>query len=627
MVVAISDFNSGAMENKGLNIFNTKYILAKPETATDDDYIHIMSVVAHEYFHNWSGNRVTCRDWFQLSLKEGLTIFRDQSFSEDLLSHAVMRIRDVHDLREAQFPEDAGPLAHPVRPTSYLEISNFYTATIYNKGAEVLRMLQTIVGKAQFRKGMDLYFAQHDGQAVTIDDLLRNIEDVSGVDLTQFKLWYTQAGTPVVTVEDDYDAKKKIYTLKITQVTPATPNQPDKLPMHIPIRLGLLDSKANPVLLNAGEKKSSNETETVVHLTEAAQQFQFINVPSRPLPSLLRHFSAPVKLNYDYTDEQLLFLSRHDSDAFNRWEAGQKYAVRVMLALSRQNHQGQSLQIPDKWLQMIGEVIRDDMQDKFFQSELLTLPTEKYIGEQVEIVHVDSIHAAREFALSSIAKEFESALLDVYKHYQSSNNKSTFTMDAVGARRLKNICLSYLMRLPDQYALGVQQFSASLKTNMTDTLAALSALSNIDVPERQQALDEFYQTWRSDPLVVDKWFAIQAATKLPNALQSVKKLMQHEAFDFKNPNKVYSLIGTFAQRNLVNFHAKNGEAYCFLADVVGELDKINPHVSARMVKPLTSWKRYDKERQKLMCQQLEKLLLSKKISTDLYEVVTKSLEG
>jgi aminopeptidase N len=623
MIVAISDFNMGAMENKGLNIFNTKYVLAKPQTATDDDYIHILSVVGHEYFHNWTGNRVTCRDWFQLSLKEGLTIFRDQTFSEDTLSPAVMRIRDVNRLREVQFSEDAGPLSHPVRPDSYIEINNFYTATIYEKGAEVLRMLRTILGHTLFRKGMDLYFARHDGQAVTIEDYVKTMEDVSGIDLTQFRLWYSQAGTPIVTVKSNYDEEKKIYTLQISQQTLPTPGQGEKRPLHIPIKLGLLNADGKELSLHLED--DSIVSETVLSLTEATQVFKFKNIPDYPLPSLLRNFSAPIKLNYAYTENDLIFLYKYDKDAFNRWEAGQKYILNVLLSLIRDYQQDKPLQLSCHLADMMMFILQHDIHDKFLLAEMLLLPSEKYIAEHMEVADIEAIHVTREFVLIEIAKHLEELFLEIYERYHDTSGEYIFGMEAIGSRQLKNVCLSYLMLLPAHAEMGMKQFQASLHSNMTDTQAALVSLSNIDSPLRNQALDQFYTKWKNEALVVDKWFAVQAASKLPGTFQQVKKLMQHEAFDIKNPNKVYALIGTFGHRSPIHFHASNGEGYAFLRDCVQQLDKLNPQVAARMVNPLTTWKRYDKERQQLMRQQLE-LLLDKKLSTDLYELVTKSLE-
>lgn len=623
MIVAIGDFNMGAMENKGLNIFNTKYILAKPETATDNDYIHILSVIGHEYFHNWSGNRVTCRDWFQLSLKEGLTIFRDQSFTEDLLSRPVMRIHDVRALREAQFPEDAGPLAHPVRPESYIEINNFYTTTIYNKGAEVLRMLQTILGKALFREGMDLYFARFDGKAVTIEDFVQTMEEVSGLDLQQFRLWYSQAGTPVVTVKDDYDANEKTYTLALSQSCPSTPGQPVKQPMHIPIRMGLLGENGTPLALHLDGQEV--EHEKVLHLTKVSQNFRFKNVATRPVPSLLRNFSAPVKLNYNYSDYSLRFLGEHDVDLFNRWEAGQVYALRVLSHLIKDYQNENPLSVPAEFLEMVEYNLQHPIDDKLLLAEMLSLPSEKYIGEQMAEIDVNAIHYAREFVAQAIAEKFNDTLHAMYYDNHTPSSQYEFTMKEVGRRQLKNRCLSYLTLLPKNIGIALQQFDDALTCNMTDAEAALHCIANRDIPEREQSLNAFYQAWKDEALVMDKWFDVQATTKLPIALQSVKRLMRHEAFDIKNPNKVYSLIGGFSRRNPVHFHAESGEGYAFLRETVAQLDRLNPQVAARMVNPLTTWKRYDKERQGMMREQLELLLLDKKLSKDVYELVSKSL--
>lgn len=614
MIVAVSDFNMGAMENKGLNIFNTKYILAKPETATDLDFIHVESVIAHEYFHNWSGNRITCRDWFQLSLKEGLTIFRDQNFTADTTSATVARILDVNTLRSVQFPEDAGPLAHPVRPESYIEINNFYTATIYEKGAEVIRMIQTIVGEALFRRGMDLYFERHDGQAVTIEDFVKAHEEASGVDLTQFRLWYSQAGTPVVNIQDEYDEATRTYTLHAKQSCPPTPGQPDKKPMHIPFAMGLLDTEGNEI---ASDTLSIKNSENI---------FVFKNISSRPIPSLLRHFSAPIKVNYDYSDADLLLLFKHDTDLFNRWEAGQKYVIHLILRLINDYQQQKPLKISDELITAYDYAISNLQDDNWLLSEMLSLPSEKYIAEHLAIIDVDAIHAVREFILQHIAIQLKNPLQKIYSTL-NTNKPYEFTMEAVGRRYLKNTCLSYLMSLPDEAIhknMGMHQFTQALSSNMTDAIAALRALTQVDCLEREKALSDFYSKWHHDPLVIDKWFALQASSKLPGTLQRVKQLTQHEAFDIKNPNKVYSLIGAFSQ-NAIHFHAKKGEGYRFLADIVLQLNTLNPQISARMVKPLTDWKRYDATRKNLMREQLELLATNKKLSPDVFELVTKSL--
>ncbi len=616
MIVAVSDFNMGAMENKGLNIFNTQYILAKPETATDLDFIHVEAVIAHEYFHNWTGNRITCRDWFQLSLKEGLTIFREQSFTADTTSETVARINSVNYLRNSQFPEDASPLAHPVRPDCYIEINNFYTATVYNKGAEVIRMLQTILGEKIFHQGMDLYFERHDGQAVTIDDFVKAMEDASGIDLTQFRLWYDQSGTPVLDIQDYYDAKQKNYKLHIKQVNPATPGQAEKKSLYIPVKMGLLDDAGNEIL------------QDMLIVNDAIDEFQFKNILSKPIPSLLRDFSAPVKVNYDYTDEQIQLLFKYDSDAFNRWEAGQKYAVNTMLRLIKDFQKKTALELPNNFITPFQYLLETEQKDKLLLAEMLTLPSEKYLAEQLDVIDVDAVHHVREFLLLEMAKKLKDNFLKLYQLQHTPDNVYQFTMEEVGKRQLKNLCLRYLMLLDDisiYENIAMRQFKHALTNNMTDTMVVLRCLVNIDSQLRALALSEFYTAWRSNPLVVDKWFAVQATSKLVDTLDTVKNLMQHEAFDIKNPNKVYALIGAFSQQNPVRFHAKNGEGYQFLADCILQLNAINPQIAARMVTPLTNWKRYDKARQNLMCEQLQVILREKNLSRDVYELVSKSL--
>lgn len=630
MIVAIGDFNMGAMENKGLNIFNTKYILAKPATATDMDYIHILTVIGHEYFHNWSGNRVTCRDWFQLSLKEGLTIFRDQHFAEDLLSHGVMRIADVTALREVQFPEDASPLAHSVRPDSYIEINNFYTTTIYNKGAEIIRMLRTILGAELFRQGMDLYFKTYDGESAIIEDYIRCMEKVSNIDLAQFMLWYTQAGTPTVHVRDDYDAVKQIYSLTFSQTIPKTPKQASKKPMLIPIRLGLLDDEGQPVALEIGDEPKT--IEKVFLLREETQSIHFHQLKAKPKVSLLRDFSAPVILDFTMTDADLLFLFKHDTDDFNRFEAGQKYMLRTLLNLVRDYQQHNPLHMPAEWFDVYRYHLQSDLADKFLLAELLSVPSERYIGEQMKIIDVNAIHAAREFAIVELAKTLQTDFLRVYKQhhvasYQSSERKqeSIITIESMGKRKIKNTCLLFLLKLNNFTELGMEQFNQALVYNMSDTQTALTGLANQESPLRETALSVFYETYKNDPLVIDKWLTIQATSRLPDTLTQVKKLFRHEGFDIKNPNKVFALIGAFINRNPINFHQENGEGYAFLREVVHQLDKINPQMAAHMVVPLTRYQRYDKERENLMRKQLELLTQDKDLSPDVYELVSKSL--
>lgn len=616
MIVAVSDFNMGAMENKGLNIFNTKYVLAKPETATDEDFIHIESVIAHEYCHNWTGNRITCRDWFQLSLKEGLTIFRDQGFTADTTSAVVSRIHDVNYLRTAQFPEDAGPLAHPVRPDSYIEINNFYTATVYNKGSEVIRMMQTILGEIAFRKGMDLYFTRHDGQAVTIEDFVRAMEDASGIDLKQFRLWYSQAGTPVIEAKDEYDPASQVYTLKLTQYCPPTPGQTQKKAFHIPVKMGLLDKEGNELLNDLVQLKSTDET------------FQFKQIASRPVPSLLRSFSAPIKLKYSYSEEMFEILFKHDTDGFNRWEAGQKFAIQSILNLISEYQQGKTLTLKENFILAFRHTLRTMQHDKLFLSTLLSLPSERYLAEQLTVIDVDAVHAAREFVIDKLATHLKDDLFKVYEDNHSFDMPYHFNMEEMGKRALKNLCLSYLIHLPDPTMknLAMHQLNQSLSHNMTDAAAALRCIVNAGGDARDFALNEFYEKWKQDPLVVDKWFSIQAESKQADTLLRVEELLEHPAFDLKNPNKVYALLGAFIYRNPVRFHAKDGKGYVLLAEMVTRLDMLNPNVAARMVKPLTDWQRYDKQRQQLMREQLERIAKHKKLSSDVFELVNKSLE-
>jgi aminopeptidase N len=618
MIVAVSDFNMGAMENKGLNIFNTKYILAKPDTATDEDHVNVESVIAHEYFHNWSGNRVTCRDWFQLSLKEGLTIFRDQSFTMDTTSRTVARIQDVNLLRTQQFPEDMGPLAHPVRPDSYIEINNFYTSTIYNKGAEVIRMMQTILGEKTFRVAMDLYFSRHDGQAVTIEHFAKAMEDASGVDLTQFRLWYNQAGTPVLDIIENYDADAKKYQLTIKQSCPPTPGQPHKKPFHIPVKIGLLDVSGKEFLLDS----------PVLHVKKTVEVFEFENIPAKPIPSLLRGFSAPVKINFDYTDADFQILFKHDPDKFNRWEAGQKYAINTLLGLIADFQTGRQFKHPTAFIAAFQHVLRTSQDDKLLLAEMLTLPSEKYLAEQMTVIDPDAIHAAREFLLQEISEATQDLFLQVYRDNHETSEAYQFNMQEMGKRQLKNLCLFYLMILPDAkiHELGLHQFKNALGKNMTDTMGALRVLNNVPGKLHERALQDFYDIWKDNALVVDKWFSLQAISKLPGTLAQVKKLVAHPAFDIKNPNKVYALIGAFGHHNLSQFHDISGSGYEFLANIVQQLDGLNPQIAARMVTPLISWKRYDKKRQQLMRKQLENIAGAHKLSKDVYELVTKSLD-
>jgi len=624
MIVAVGDFNMGAMENKGLNIFNTRYVLARPDTATDHDYMLLDRVVAHEYFHNWTGNRVTCRDWFQLSLKEGLTVFRDQQYGGDRYSHAVQRIQEVRLLRSAQFPEDAGPMAHPVRPASYMEISNFYTATVYNKGAEVVRMIHTLLGAEAFRRGMDLYFERHDGQAVRTEEFLAAMADASGVDLGQFRRWYDQAGTPRVAVQAAYDAAARTCTLDFTQACAPTPGHPEKLPFHIPLAVGLLGANGRELPLRlAGEDAAVGATR-VLSLTEARQRCVFVDVPEAPVPSLLRNFSAPVELDFEYSDNELALLAAHDSDAFNRWEAGQRLALRVLLGGVADIQAERTPYFGTAIVEACRRVLADAATDPAFAAEALGLPGAAYLAEQMGEVDPEAILAARTALRrhlgASLQREFEAA-------YAAHAPASPYSPDPVsaGRRALRNLALGYLMELetPEIRARCLAQLRKA--DNMTDSMAALIALANCDCPERPEGLDWFYTRWRDEPLVVDKWFSTQASSRLPGALAEVRRLLAHPAFDLRNPNKVRALIGAFCQGNHAGFHAADGSGYAFAAEQVITLDPLNPQVAARLARAFDRWKKFDAGRQVHARAALTRIRAVDGLSRDTFEVVSRAL--
>ncbi|MEW6593644.1 MAG: aminopeptidase N [Thermodesulfobacteriota bacterium] len=624
MIVATDDFNMGAMENKGLNIFNSKYVLAKPESATDDDFEAIEAVIAHEYLHNWTGNRVTCRDWFQLSLKEGLTVFRDQLFSEATISQGVKRVHDVQTLRNHQFPEDGGPMAHPVRPDAYIEINNFYTVTVYEKGAELIRMLHTLLGKERFRDGLRLYLSRHDGTAATVEDFARAMAEAGNRDLTQFLRWYTQAGTPALRVTSAYDAASQRYTLTLNQSCPPTPGQPVKEPLHIPVVVGLLDTEGRELPLRlAGGKAAIVDGSALLELRAAEATFVFGGVASLPVPSLLRGFSAPVKLDYEYSDAELSVLLAHDPDPFNRWEAGQRLACRVLLDLVARHQAGQPLALANGFVDSMAAVLADTtLTDQTFVAQLCTLPTEEYLGEQLAVVDVEAIHAAREFVRRELAIRLRPQWEQLW---QANRDLGPYRYDPhlAGRRRLKNLALGYLMTLDE--ATIRQQCLAQFTTadNMSDSGAALRLLVHGGAPEAQTALAAFAERWQGEPLVMDKWFTIQATAPLPATLAAVKRLMAHPAFKLANPNRVRALIGAFAMNPLC-FHATSGEGYRFLADQILALDPMNPQVAARLATRLSRWRRYDTGRQDLMRAELERLMAAQ-LSRDLYEVVQKSL--
>lgn len=628
MIVAVNDFNMGAMENKGLNIFNSSAVLARAETATDAAHQRVEAIVAHEYFHNWTGNRVTCRDWFQLSLKEGFTVFRDAQFSSDMNSETVKRVEDVSYLRTHQFAEDAGPMAHSVRPESFIEISNFYTLTVYEKGAEVVRMIQTLLGEEGFRKGSDLYFERHDGQAVTVDDFVKAMEDANGADLTQFKRWYSQAGTPRLAVSEQYDATAKTYSLTFRQSCPPTPGQSEKLAFVIPVSLGLLDGQGNEIALRLQGEEAPVGTTRVLAVDQPEQTFTFVNVPEQPLPSLLRGFSAPVKLEFPYSRDQLMFLMQHDSDGFNRWEAGQQLSVQVLQEMIGQHQRGETLQLDQRLVAALRSLLEDESLDPAMVAEMLSLPSEAYLTEISEVADVDAIHAARDFAREGIA----TALFDLlWKRYQANRELSRQTPYVAEAshfarRALQNIALSYLMLSGQSEVVSacVEQYEQA--DNMTERLTALAVLVNSGCEaERDKALEAFADHFKDNPLVMDQWFSVQAGNTQPGGLERVQQLMQHPAFTLKNPNKVRALIGAFANQNLVNFHRADGAGYRFLADQIIVLNTLNPQIASRLLAPLTRWRKYDAGRQGLMKGELERILASGELSSDVYEVVSKSL--
>ncbi|HEY8251166.1 MAG TPA: aminopeptidase N [Burkholderiales bacterium] len=580
-IVAVGDFNSGAMENKGLNIFNTRYVLARADTATDVDYLNIDRVVAHEYFHNWTGNRVTCRDWFQLSLKEGLTVFRDQEYGADTYSRGVTRIQEVRSLRANQFPEDAGPMKHPVRPQSYMEIRNFYTMTVYEKGAEVVRMQHTLLGEEKFQAGMRLYFKRHDGQAVTTDDFVQAMQDASGIDLQQFKRWYDVAGTPTVRCEGHYENGQFVLTAK----------QSMSPPFHIPFAVKI------------------GEHEQVLSLKKAEERFSF-PAKEKPVPSLLREFSAPVILDYPYGEDDLLHLVARDDDPFNRWEAGQRLAATIIL-----QRKGEP---SARFVEAARKLLRDP--DPAFAAEVLSLPAETFLAEQMDVVDPDALHESRNALRRALARSLKEELLSTYQALQS---KTPYSPDArsIGRRALRNLCLGYLAEL-GLSTLAYEQFQRA--DNMTDSMAALATLANLDCPEREPALAAFYERWKNEPLVVDKWLAVQAGSRRPATLDTVKRLLKHPAFDLKVPNRVYALVRTFAA-NHVRFHAAGGGGYAFLVDQIVALNALNPQVAARMARSFDRWKRFDEKRQAHAKQQLERIRDTEKLSKDVAEIVAKAL--
>ena len=621
-IVATNDFNMGAMENKSLNIFNSKYVLARPDTATDGDYQGIEGVIGHEYFHNWTGNRVTCQDWFQLTLKEGLTVFRDEEFSADMQSRAVKRIRVIRDLRGRQFPEDDGPMAHPIRPDQYVEINNFYTSTVYQKGATVIRMYHTLLGETGFQKGMKLYFERHDGEAVTCDDFLAAMADANGVNLDRFGRWYSQSGTPQVHVSDHYDAVSQKYTLVLEQHTPPTHEQAEKQALVLPFALGLLNDKGQELPMQLEGEAVAEAGTRLLTVQETRQEFTFVGIEEAPVPSLFRDYSAPVKILFDYTPEQLATLIAHDSDAFVRWDAAQRMAENAILAQCRRQAGGLEMTLDESLVKAFKGVLSDLDADPALLAEALILPDEDYLADQMDVVDVDGIHRARKFIKKGLAQALE-VLFDA--RYIELNDGQPYQKSAVAmARRsLKNACLSYLLETQRGESLALAQLESS--DNMTDTLAAMQGLVLANSALAGTTLAAFESKWNTDALVMDKWFMMQAVKPGPDTVNTVRGLMDHPAFSIKNPNKVRSLIGVFSMLNPTGFHAADGSGYVFHAYRGIELDGLNPQVAARMATAFNRWKRYDEDRKALMKVELQRIASVAGLSSDVSEIVNNAL--
>tara|TARA_R110002049_G_scaffold72490_6_gene187364 strand:- start:43944 stop:46574 length:2631 start_codon:yes stop_codon:yes gene_type:complete len=621
MIVAVNDFNMGAMENKGLNIFNSKFVLASPETATDDDYERIEAVIAHEYFHNWTGNRVTCRDWFQLTLKEGLTVFRDQQFTADQTSAAVKRIDDVALLRSRQFAEDSGPMAHPIRPESYVSMDNFYTSTVYNKGAEIIRMYHTRLGEAGFRRGMDLYFQRHDGSAATCDDFRDAMTDAGDEDFGSMERWYAQAGTPDLFVQGEHDPQAKTYTLTLSQSYPELsgdiPGAQDRVPVPIPVAVGLIDDDGKDIPLTSPDCSVSG----LLLLDQESQSFQFTGVDRPVVPSVLRNFSAPVRLHLQRSDTELAFLMANDNDHFNRWDASQQLVTRVALQLCSQDPADDLIAT---YVQSFGAVLSNNDLDDAFKALMLTPPSESVIGQSMSVVDPEAIHKALQTIRYQAAKAHKTELLNLYREL-SDGQPYALSQQAIRLRRLKNVVLNYLARLnhEESSSMVVAQFHQA--DNMTDKQAALAILADSDISEREAALDAFHEQWESDPLVLDKWFTVQAASTRNDTADHVRALSHHKDFSLTNPNRVRSLIGVFAA-NQARFHQDDGSGYRFLADHVLKIDQNNPQLAARLVSAFNSYRRFSVSRQERVRNELSRIAEHKELSKDVREIVERALK-
>ncbi|TNG94764.1 aminopeptidase N [Pasteurellaceae bacterium USgator11] len=618
MIVAVDFFNMGAMENKGLNVFNSKFVLANPATATDEDYHNVEAVIAHEYFHNWTGNRVTCRDWFQLSLKEGLTVFRDQEFSSDTGSRAVQRINNVKILRTVQFAEDAGPMAHPIRPEKVIEMNNFYTVTVYEKGSEVIRMLHTLLGEERFQQGMKLYIAENDGKAATCENFVSAMERASGVDLTLFRRWYSQSGTPELTISDEYDERNHIYRLHVSQLTAPTHDQLDKINLHIPLKIELYDPQGKQQELQSENGLVSN----VLDIMQNHQTFEFHHIYARPTPALLCDFSAPVKLDYAYTDQQLLLLLRHAKNDFIRWDAAQMLLSNELRQNLQRQQNGEQMQVSPLLLDTFHSILEQYQQDVELTALMLTLPKETEFAEQFKVIDPSGIHQVRKFLQKSIAEHLKALLLKIYHRIDLPEYR--IERQDIALRSLRNVCLSYLAVTEFGNALVNTHYLHA--NNMTDTLAALAAASSAALPCRDNLLTDFEHKWAHDGLVMDKWFALQATRPDEDVLQQVTKLMDHPSFNFNNPNRLRALVGSFANQNPNAFHAIDGSGYRFLVEVLIKLNRSNPQIASRLIEPLIRLGRYDAQRQTLMKRGLERLAKIEDLSKDLFEKIEKALD-
>ncbi|ELA9194636.1 aminopeptidase N [Vibrio parahaemolyticus] len=618
MIVAVDFFNMGAMENKGLNIFNSKFVLANDQTATDRDYLGIEAVIGHEYFHNWTGNRVTCRDWFQLSLKEGLTVFRDQEFSSDLGSRAVNRIDNVRIIRGPQFAEDASPMSHPIRPDKVIEMNNFYTLTVYEKGSEVIRMYHTLLGEEGFQKGMKLYFERHDGTAATCEDFVSAMEDATGVDLKQFRLWYSQSGTPTLRVNSEYNAEAKTYALTVEQFTEATQDQAEKQALHIPFDIELYDSKGQviPLIIN-GES-----VHNVLDIKQDKQTFVFENVAEQPVPSLLREFSAPVKLEYDYSDAELIFLMKHATNDFARWDASQMLLAKYIQQNVTNVQTGSEVQLSEDLIDAFRGVLLDENLEPAFIAQVFSLPSINEITGWYKQIDVDAVDTV----LNSITVSLSAALEDELSATYHTLKQAEYTIDhtAIGKRALRNQCLQFLAHTDKGNTLVKAQYEAA--NNMTDTIAAMSAANSAQLECREELMADYSDKWKHDGLVMDKWFALQGSNPAEDALEKVKATMNHEAFSLKNPNRTRSLIGSFLAANPVRFHDKSGSGYQFAGEILRQLNDSNPQVASRMIDPLLKFRKYDEVRQAMIRAELEKLKAMDNLAKDLFEKVTKALD-